>query len=58
MIGEQMTTDAFTTSSSVERAFSFLPTNRRPDKPRTKGVTEIRGPYYSAMGPRYLRDVL
>src|SRR5947207_4657218 len=58
MIGEQMTTDAFTASSSVERAFSFLPTNRRPDKPRTRGLTEIRGPYYSAMGPRYLKDVL
>jgi phosphosulfolactate synthase (CoM biosynthesis protein A) len=47
-----------TASSSGERAFSFLPTTRRPAKPRTRGVTEIRGPYYSAMGPRYLRDVL
>ena len=47
-----MTTDA------AERAFSFLPTTHRPPKPRTRGVTEIRGPYYSAMGPRYLRDVL
>ncbi|HZO78603.1 MAG TPA: phosphosulfolactate synthase [Solirubrobacteraceae bacterium] len=53
-----MTTDASTASASVERAFSFLPTNRRPEKPRTRGITEIRGPYYSAMGPRYLRDVL
>ncbi len=41
-----------------DRAFSFIPLNRRPDKPRTRGVTEIRGPYYSAMGPRYLEDVL
>lgn len=41
-----------------ERAFSFLRTNRRPDKPRTRGVTEIRGPYYSVVGPRYLSDVL
>jgi phosphosulfolactate synthase (CoM biosynthesis protein A) len=39
-------------------AFSFLPTNHRPHKPRTRGVTEIRGPYYSVMGPRYLEDVL
>jgi phosphosulfolactate synthase (CoM biosynthesis protein A) len=39
-------------------AFSFLSTSHRPSKPRTRGVTEIRGPYYSVMGPRYLRDVL
>jgi phosphosulfolactate synthase (CoM biosynthesis protein A) len=56
-----MTTDTArseTASSVEERAFSFLPTTRRPAKPRTRGVTEIRGPYYSAMGTRYLRDVL
>jgi phosphosulfolactate synthase (CoM biosynthesis protein A) len=47
-----------TVTESTERAFAVLPTNRRPRKPRTRGVTEIRGPYYSAMGPRYLRDVL
>jgi phosphosulfolactate synthase (CoM biosynthesis protein A) len=41
-----------------ERAFPFLRTNRRQAKPRTRGVTEIRGPYYTAMGPRYLQDVL
>jgi phosphosulfolactate synthase (CoM biosynthesis protein A) len=46
------------TTDTTERAFSFLPTNHRPGKPRATGVTEIRGPYYSAMGPRYLRDVL
>src|SRR5213082_1846268 len=46
------------TIETTERAFSFLPTTHRPSKPRNKGVTEIRGPYYSAMGPRYLRDVL
>lgn len=39
-------------------AFSFLRTNRRPQKPRQRGITEIRGPYYSALGPRYLRDLL
>jgi phosphosulfolactate synthase (CoM biosynthesis protein A) len=53
-----MTTDDVTASATDERAFSFLPTNRRPGKPRSTGMTEIRGPYYSAMGPRYLRDVL
>src|SRR6185437_13791833 len=41
-----------------ELAFSFLRANHRPSKPRTRGVTEIRGPYYSAMGPRSLTDVL
>jgi len=41
-----------------ERAFDFLPLNRRPPKPRTRGITEIRGPYYTPMGRRYLEDVL
>ena len=37
-----------------ELAFPFLRANERPPKPRARGVTEIRGPYYSVMGPRYL----
>ena len=41
-----------------ERAFNFLRTNDRSPKPRTRGVTEIRGPYYTPMGKRYLQDVL
>lgn len=41
-----------------EKAFGFVRHNPRPPKPRKKGVTEIRGPYYSAMGKRYLEDVL
>ncbi len=41
-----------------ERAFSFLRMNRRQAKPRTQGITEIRGPYYTPMGSRYLQDVL
>jgi phosphosulfolactate synthase (CoM biosynthesis protein A) len=40
------------------RAFSFLKMNHRPSKPRRTGVTEIRGPYYTPMGKRYLEDVL
>ncbi len=40
------------------RAFAWLPLNARPGKPRQRGVTEIRGPYYTPMGPRYLEDVL
>jgi phosphosulfolactate synthase (CoM biosynthesis protein A) len=46
------------TLTGPELAFDFLPTNHRPSKPRTRGVTEIRGPYYSVMGRRYLEDVL
>ena len=41
-----------------ERAFSFLKINERQGKPRSRGVTEIRGPYYTPMGKRYLEDVL
>jgi phosphosulfolactate synthase (CoM biosynthesis protein A) len=41
-----------------ERAFSFLRTNAREPKPRKRGITEIRGPYYTPMGRRYLEDVL
>jgi hypothetical protein len=41
-----------------DRTFGFLHTNERQEKPRTRGVTEIRGPYYTPMGPRYLEDVL
>ncbi|KAJ9150595.1 Phosphosulfolactate synthase [Coniochaeta hoffmannii] len=41
-----------------EKAFGFIRHNPRPPKPRKVGVTEIRGPYYSAMGKRYLQDIL
>jgi phosphosulfolactate synthase (CoM biosynthesis protein A) len=41
-----------------QRAFASLRVNQRASKPRTRGVTEIRGPYYSVMGKRYLQDVL
>ncbi len=41
-----------------ERSFEFLPVNRRDEKPRSRGITEIRGPYYAPVGPRYLRDIL
>src|SRR6266571_6900088 len=43
---------------SAERAFSFLHLNQRERKPRSHGLTEIRGPYYTPMGKRYLSDVL
>src|SRR5512143_1120754 len=41
-----------------DRAFSFIKLNERSPKPRSRGVTEIRGPYYTPMGKRYLQDVL
>ena len=45
-------------TDSNERTFPFLHINDLPSKPRTRGVTEIRGPYYTPMGKRYLQDVL
>jgi phosphosulfolactate synthase (CoM biosynthesis protein A) len=41
-----------------DRAFSFLRLNGREGKPRQRGITEIRGPYYTPLGKRYLQDVL
>ncbi len=41
-----------------ERAFAFLRVNQRQAKPRSRGLTEIRGPYYTPVGKRYLQDVL
>jgi phosphosulfolactate synthase (CoM biosynthesis protein A) len=51
-----MTTE--THRETGERAFAFLRLNERPPKPRSRGVTEIRGPYYTPVGRRYLKDVL
>ncbi len=45
-------------SPSNQRPFDFLKMNDRPPKPRTRSLTEIRGPYYSPMGRRYLKDIL
>ncbi len=41
-----------------DRAFASLRLNDRPSKPRQRGITEIRGPYYTPMGSRYLQDIL
>src|SRR5438552_1918592 len=41
-----------------QRGFNALRVNARQPKPRTRGITEIRGPYYTPMGKRYLSDVL
>lgn len=41
-----------------ESGFGFVKHNARDPKPRKRGITETRGPYYSVMGKRYLSDVL
>jgi phosphosulfolactate synthase (CoM biosynthesis protein A) len=43
--------------SSIDRSMDFLRTNPRPPKPRRTGLTEIRGPYYTPIGTRYLTDL-
>ena len=43
--------------SMSERAFGFLRLNERESKPRALGLTEIRGPYYTPVGRRYLEDL-
>ena len=40
------------------RAFPFIRLNERGAKPRKQGITEMRGPYYTPMGRRYLEDIL
>lgn len=47
-----------TTGTGRNSAFEFLRMNEREGKPRETGITEIRGPYYSTIGQRYLQDVL
>ena len=39
-------------------AFTFLPANALPAKPRGKGLTEIRGPYYYPVTATYLDELL
>jgi phosphosulfolactate synthase (CoM biosynthesis protein A) len=39
-------------------SFDFIPRAYRPEKPRSFGLTEVRGPYYSTYGTRHLADVL
>lgn len=41
-----------------DAGFGFVRHNPSAPKPRDRAVTEIRGPYYTVMGPRYLSDVL
>jgi phosphosulfolactate synthase (CoM biosynthesis protein A) len=46
-----------TKAKQPQRSFPFLRVNEREAKPRKRGLTEIRGPYYSVVGPRYLEDL-
>jgi phosphosulfolactate synthase (CoM biosynthesis protein A) len=41
----------------TDTTFSFVPRAARSQKPRRTGLTEVRGPYYSAYGPRHLADL-
>jgi phosphosulfolactate synthase (CoM biosynthesis protein A) len=41
-----------------ELPFRFLHFNEAPPKPRTRRITEMRGPYYTPLGRRCLEDVL
>src|SRR5215467_2556825 len=47
-----------TKDAGTVHAFSCVPLNTREGKPRRRGITEIRGPYYAPMGKRYLEDLL
>jgi len=44
-------------SKQSKRSFPFLEINQRESKPRKRGLTEIRGPYYSAYGRRHFEDL-
>ena len=46
-----------TKAKQPQRSFPFLRVNEREAKPRKRGLTEIRGPYYSVVGRRYLEDL-
>lgn len=39
------------------RALPGLTVNQRQGRPRSTGITEVRGPYYTVAGPRYLEDL-
>src|SRR5438093_8012129 len=44
-------------ATEPNRSFPFLQINDRDVKPRKRGLTEIRGAYYSVVGRRYLEDL-
>ncbi len=44
--------------TSGEKAFSFVNIDMPPEKPRSAGVIEMRGPYYTSVSYGYLKDLL
>ena len=44
--------------TSPDLAFKFLKINLPPEKPRSEGIIEFRGPYYNAVSYGYLKDLL
>lgn len=42
----------------AKKAFDFVKILERPAKPRTSSIVEIRGSYYTPVGPGYLKDLL
>jgi phosphosulfolactate synthase (CoM biosynthesis protein A) len=46
------------TDSSKKKAFDFIKIMELSPKPRKSGIIEIRGPYYTAVTPTYLDDLL
>ena len=44
------TAQGLTLLQDRQNGYGFARSNPRPPKPRSKGVTEIRGPYYSVKG--------
>jgi phosphosulfolactate synthase (CoM biosynthesis protein A) len=49
---------AVSDSSTTSMALPALALNERARKPRSVGITEVRGQYYTVVGPRYLEDLL
>ncbi|KAK7453570.1 hypothetical protein VKT23_011847 [Stygiomarasmius scandens] len=52
------TAPAQSSKSSSTNAYTFLPSNSLPPKPRLHGLTEIRGPYYHPVTQTYLNELL
>ena len=44
--------------NEYQRSFNFVDLKTLPSKPRTTGLTEVRGPYYEAFTTEQLRDLL
>ena len=53
MRAEERSSEMSVMQVADERAFSFLRLNERQQKPRSEGITEIRGPYYTPLGRHF-----